>query len=256
MIDFFVKTYGTRFITINGRGDPFHPILQEETLEKISSAHEKGVQAYVFTAGNNLTQEICDSLAEHEANVTISLFGNQFIDADFFYGREYTSNKGRFQNQARIAENLRRLIKTYARARKQPAEGLTRLAMNYVISERDLLDETKIANIKQAANKTGIAFVCNSDFELHPDRQTMEKLSKLSRKYADFNLPHSTFVIGKCQMGAGSSATIDFDGTLFRCPYLTDEGDGNINFLTEEGLKKVVEGYMKDKKFTCTYRKT
>ncbi|MFH1400579.1 MAG: hypothetical protein ABIH41_03605, partial [Nanoarchaeota archaeon] len=76
-IDYFAQHYDTRFITINGRGDPFHPRLKEDNLEKIRYAHEQhSIQAYVFTAGNNLDDRTCQILAEHEANVMISLYGN------------------------------------------------------------------------------------------------------------------------------------------------------------------------------------
>ncbi len=246
VIDFFVQNYGTKFITINGRGDPFHPILKQETLEKIRYAYSLGAQAYVFTAGNNLDRATCDFLAEHKTNVAISLFGNSFIDANFFSSKQYPTATGRIQNQRKIAENLRRLIQAYPQE-----QGLTKLAMNYVISETDLQDKTKVLDLKQIANKEGIAFVCNTDFnEVDPD------IRNLAKKYSDFNLPHSTFVNGRCQIGAGSSATVDSDGTLYRCPYLTDEGDGNIKSLTEKELKMILDSYMQDRKFVCVYRKT
>src|SRR3989338_4174868 len=46
--------YETKFITINGRGDPFHPNIRQETLEKINYAYKNGIKSYIFTAGNNL----------------------------------------------------------------------------------------------------------------------------------------------------------------------------------------------------------
>jgi len=113
IIDFFAENYETRFITINGRGDPFEPRLKEETLEKIRYAHTKRIQAYVFTAGNNLDEATCKFLAKHRVNVMISLYGNQFIDADFFSGKEYPSANKPLQSQADIAANLRRLISAY-----------------------------------------------------------------------------------------------------------------------------------------------
>lgn len=258
VIDFFAEQYRTRFITINGRGDPFNPKLREDNLEKIRYAHERyGIQAYVFTAGNNLDERTCQSLAENEANVMISLFGNWFIDSNFFVGREYPTAPRPLQNQAEIAVNLRRLIATYKGHPNQPEEGTTRIGMNYVVSERDLVDGgAEVRALKQAANDSGIFFVVNTNFQKHPDDETQRLFEEFAHDYSDFHLRHSTAVNGQCQMGAGSSATIDYDGILLRCPYMdSKEGDGKFQDLSPEKIKEVLGKYMGDRSYPCVMRK-
>ncbi len=258
VLDVFAEQYGTRFITINGRGDPFHPRLKDGNLEKIRYAHgQHGIQAYVFTAGNNLDKRTCQTLADSEANIMISLFGNWFIDADFFTGREYPTTPKPLQNQAEIAGNLRRLISTYREHPNQPEEGTTRIGMNYVVSERDLTDAgAKVRALKQAANDSGIFFVVNTNFQKHPDVETQRLFEQFAHDYSDFHLRHSTAVNGQCQMGAGSSATIDFDGMLLRCPYMdSKEGDGRFQDLSPEMVKEVLGKYMGDRSYPCVMRK-
>ncbi len=243
-IDFFKENKDTRFITVNGRGDPFHPILKELNLQKIEYAKELGIGTYVFTAGNNLDDRTCQILADTGTNVMISLYGNRFIDAEFFDGIEYPSKaESPYQNQARIVENLRRLIDAYKKSDNQPEEGLTRIGMNYVVSEKDLEDGgAKVAALKKAANENGIFFVCNTHFGRHDDDETQLLLEKMVDQYSDFNLKHSTFVDGRCQMGVGSSATIDYDGKILQCPY-QNNSEGNIKF--QDSSVKEIEKELK-----------
>lgn len=258
IIDYFAEQHGTRIITINGRGDPLHPRLSEDNLEKIRYARNRhGIQVYVFTAGNNLDERTCQFLADAETNVMISLFGNRFIDADFFAGKEYPTAPKPLQNQAEIAENLRRLIRTYRGHPNQPEEGTTRIGMNYVVSERDLADDgAKVRALKQAANEYGIFFICNTNFQKHPNAQIQQQMEQLAHRHSNFNLRHSTTVNDRCQMGAGSSATVDYDGMLLRCPYMDGkEGDGKFQELSSEGLKVVLEKYAGDRSYPCVMRK-
>lgn len=258
IIDFFAEQYGTRFITINGRGDPFHPELKKENLKKIGYAHKRyGIQAYVFTAGNNLDHRTCRFLTDNKVNVMISLFGNEFIDAEFFAGKEYSTAQKPVQNRAEIAENLRRLIREYRENSEQPEEGTTRIGMNYVVSERDMGDSgAKVRALKQAANDNGIFFVVNTNFQIHLDLRKQRALEQIAYEYSDFHLRHSTFVNGRCQMGAGSSATVDYDGTLLRCPYIDNkEGDGKIQELFLERVNEIIAGYMRDRKSFCVMRR-
>ena len=258
IIVFFAERYGTQFITINGRGDPFNPQLKEDNLEKIRYAREKyGIRGYVFTAGNSLDERTCLALAENEANVMISLYGNPFIDADFFTGREYPTAPPPLQNQAMIVDNLRRLIRIYWEHSHQPEEGTTRIGMNYVVSERDLADScAKVRALKQAANDCGIFFVVNTNFEKHSDDQIQNRFEQFAHEYSDFHLRHSTAINGQCQMGAGSSATVDFDGTLLRCPYMgSGEGKGRFQDLPLERVGEVLENYMADRSYPCVMRK-
>jgi len=258
IIDFFIQKYGTQFITINGRGDPFHPRLKEDNLEKIRYAYSQyGVQAYVFTAGDNLDEKTCQTLADCEANIMISLFGNGFIDAGFFKGQEYPTSTRPLQNQAEIAQNLRRLISIYKLRLNQPEEGTTRLGMNYVVSEGDLIDSgAKLKALKQATNDSGIFFVVNTNFQKHPDYETQRIFEEHAYEYSDFHLRHSTFVNGQCQMGAGSSATLDFDGMLLRCPYMDNaEGNGRFQNLSLERVKEILKWYMEDRSYPCVMRK-
>lgn len=258
VIDYFTLNYGTKFITINGRGDPFHPKLVECNLGKIRYAYQKyGIQAYVFTAGNDLHEKTCDILAENEANVMISLFGNQFIDAEFFSGKEYPKSKRPMQNQNEIAGNLRRLIEIYNEHPKQPKNGTTRVGMNYVVSERDIMDgRVKIRALKEAANSNNIFFVVNTCFDKNADESIQTQLEKIAHQYSDFGLKHSTSVNGQCQMGAGSAATVDYNGMLLRCPYMKNEdSEGRFHELSETGREKVLEGYMKDRAYSCVMRK-
>lgn len=256
IIDHFVVSYGTRFITINGRGDPFHPKLKEETLGKIVYAHDAhGMQSYIFTAGQNLDEEVCSILARYGANTIVSLFGNPFIDVDFFEGREYPISKPPLQNQALIAGNLRRLIDAYRDSENQPEEGTTRVGMSYVVSERDLDDDcAKIKRLKQAANANGIFFNVNTNFNPHPNIEIQRRLKKESREYTDFHLAFTTTVDGYCQMGAGSGATVDHDGTLLRCPYMNNS-QGDSNFFTEpEACVEILQRYMRERTYPCVLR--
>lgn len=257
IIDYFVEEYGTRFITINGRGDPFHPALKEETLEKIDyAARRHDVQAYVFTAGDNLDEKTCGLLAASGTNVLISLFGNAFIDAGFFAGKDYPSSSRPIQDRARIAGNLRRLIRVYRDANDKSEDWTTRLGMNYVVSERDLADKTRLVDLKRAANDNRLFFVCNTNFKPHPDADTQRLLEQMAEGYSDFHFRHSTPVNGQCQMGAGSSATIDYDGMLLRCPYMDNsDGDGRFQDLSVDELKTVLERYMLDRSYPCVMRK-
>jgi sulfatase maturation enzyme AslB (radical SAM superfamily) len=258
VIEFFAQNYGTRWITINGRGDPFHPELKSETIEKICYARRQwDIGSYVFTAGNNLDEATCRILAEHGVNVMISLFGNQFINADFFYGKKYFKREKPFQDEAEIAKNLRRLISTYKESSNQPKSGTTRIGMNYVVSPSDLDDKhQKLKELKAAANEQDLFFACNTPFSPHQEEAIQLELESLAREYSNFHQRHTTAVNDQCQMGAGSSATVDFDGTLLRCPYMDNQkqGDGKIHDLTESKLKKVLSFYMQDRSLPCVMR--
>ena len=258
VIEFFAQNYGTRWITINGRGDPFHPVLKLETMEKIRYAQKQcNIGSYVFTAGNNLDQATCNFLADYGVNVMISLYGNRFIDAQFFQGKQYLSAPKPLQNEAEITENLRRLIASYKKGPNQPKEGTTRIGMNYVVSEADLKDnKQKLKELKEAANDQDLFFVCNTPFSPHPSPSIKQELELLAREYSNFHLRHTTAVKDQCQMGAGSSATIDFDGTLLRCPYMDNkkQGNGKIQDLSESQFQAVLSAYMQDRSLPCVMR--
>ena len=232
IIDHFSANYGTKFIAIPGRGNPLHPKVREETLEKIRYASTKGLQSYIFSASNGLTEDICRTLAEKGTNVMMSLRGNPFIDSAFFSGKQYPSSTGNKQNEARIAERFRRLIKAYQESPNQPEPGTTRLAMNYVVTETDLTDNgKKIKDLRQATSDNGILLVTNSEFDIYTNKrmspETKERILSLTS-------PHSTTVNGQCRMGARSSLTIDSDGTVLPCPYFPNwRGYGNV--LTPDG---------------------
>lgn len=258
IIDYFAKNYGTKFITVNGRGDPFEPRLRAETLEKVRYAAERWrIKAYVFTAGNELDLETCRTLVRYDANVMISLFGNRFIDADFFAGKKYAHSVRLLQDQAEITKRLRMLIQAYKESPNQPKEETTRIGMNYVVTESDLIDSgAKVKALKEAANRERIFFICNTHFKQDSNLEIQKRLERIAREYSDFHLRHSTAVGDQCQMGAGSSATIDYDGTLLRCPYLDNsQGQGKIKELSEEQRRKVLSGYMADRAFPCVMRK-
>lgn len=255
IMDYFTSYYGTKFITVNGRGDPFHPELKEATLEKVRYAYSKGVISYVFTAGDNLDDEVCRTLAGCGANIMISLYGNRFIQPEFFGEAQYYGKEGL------IAANLRRLIRTYRQHADQPEEGNSRIGMNYVVSGRDLADGgAKAKALKQAADDNGLFFIVNTNFQKHPDNLTQRRLEQLAYEHSDFHLRHSTAVNGQCQMGAGSSATVDYDGMLLRCPYMnnngnSNEGDGAFQDLSVDRIKEVLGKYMKDRSYPCVMRK-
>ena len=231
LIDFFADEYGTQFITINGRGDPFHPEVQTETLEKIMYAKSKGIQSYVFSAGDNLNEDICHMLAEHEVNVMMSLYGNPFADE--------------------AGENLRNLIRIYNSFPKQPEEGLTRIGMNYVVGPGDLRDKSRLLHARQSAHENGLFFVCNTVFS----QKAGEELTSLASEHTDFRLPHSTFADGRCQMGAGSSITIAANGEIYRCPYMLDGSDGKISERSEQMLNATISRYLGNREYSCVIRK-
>jgi MoaA/NifB/PqqE/SkfB family radical SAM enzyme len=250
IMDLFARQYGTVFITINGRGDPFHREVREETLEKISYANERNMQALVFTAGDNLDDYVCGLLAECRANVMISLFGNGFIDAEFFGGRVYSGR------DELTAENLRRLMRIYRESPYQPEDGTARLGFNYVVDEQDMSNPTKLMELREAARGNGLFFLCNTNFIPHPDPEVREQLRLFALEQSDFNLAHSTFAQGVCQMGAGSSVTIAADGEIYRCPYMTEGGEGKIIDMSDERLKEIMARYMNERRYACVLRKT
>ncbi len=275
-IDYFGNNHNTRWITINGRGDPFHPKLRERTLEKIKYAASKGIRAYVFTAGNNLDDEVCQTLAESGANIMISLYGNDFIDKNFFEGKEYTSpinriksllasntpekairfgEKGLLQNEANIAENLRRLIN--AIQTNYTSEETTRISMNYVVTPKDIIDNgRKMSELKIAANKNKVGFFCNLEFEASDKYkpETLQQLRQLKEKYSGSE--HSTSVNGQCQMGAGSSTTVDYNGDMYRCPYMNGGGDGNFFAINKEKREQIIKDHVGNRNYSCGMRRT
>lgn len=246
----FRESFGTEFVTINGRGDPLHPSLVDETLEKIAFSSGRGIGSYIFTAGENLDDELCRTLAWQEVNVMISLFGNAFVDADFFDGKEYQGKEGI------VAKNIRTLISAFERCEKQPEEGLTRLGMNYVVGEKDIVNQSRLMALRAAASEHGIFFICNVNFREETDQLLRKKIRQIAKQNSDFGLEHSTYVDGVCQMGAGSSITIAPDGELYRCPYMLDGSDGNIATITLEKLSRILSGHIRDKRFSCVLRKT
>ncbi len=250
VIDHFKNKYDTKFITVNGRGDPFHPEIVEDTNNRIIHAHRDGMLSYIFTAGDHVEGSIHNLLSEFNTNVMISLFGNGFIDADFFSRKEYSGRR------AEIAKNLRTLIRTFQRSSRQPREGLTRIGMNYVVRETDLKDRNRLAELREAANENGIFFICNTDFFPHEEPEIRERIRKLATENNDFNLVHSTAIDGVCQMGAGSSATIAPNGELYRCPYMNEGSDGYFTEMSEEQRAKILIEYMNQRKYACVLRKT
>jgi MoaA/NifB/PqqE/SkfB family radical SAM enzyme len=250
IISLFAEKYGTLFITVNGRGDPFHPKVAEETLEKISHANSLGMQAYVFTAGDNLDARTSRFLAESGTNVMISLFGNQFLGAEFFDGEAYS------RRDAKVAANLRTLIAEYMSSSNQPEDGITRIGMNYVLGPDDADDHTRLARLKLAANQNGIFFICNRDFDTGAHAEHNGVLTALARAYSDFGLPHSTFADGVCQMGAGSSITIAANGDVYRCPYMLEGSDGNVLSMGEDGITLLFARYLANREYCCIVRKT
>lgn len=257
IIDYFSRKYQTRFITINGRGDPLHPLLRELNLQKIKYSFDKyKIQTYLFTAGQNLDSVTVKFLVKNKVNVIISLFGNKFIDADFFSGKEYASPKPPLQNEQTIAENLRRLIAAYKDQTDLPF-GITRIGMNYVLTVRDIEDGfIQVKALKEAANKNGVSFVCNIPFLKNSDPKIQNILETKSKELSNFHLPHTTTVEGYCQMGAGSSATIDYDGMLLRCPYLSSAlGQGYFHELLEGEKDALLHAYMTERTYPCVMRK-
>ncbi len=217
-IDLFATGYGTRYITINGRGDPFHPQIREETLRKIGHASDRyGIQSYVFTAGDGLDPELCEFLNDRKANVMISLLGNPgLVDPRFFQGAGHTGFKGI------IAENIRRLIETYRTSDRGVDTEITRLGMNYVVFPDDLAESRRalLLEFKMAAEGAGVYLGANLPFDLvrfQPD--TVRELRGLAVELSSGGIVHSTVVNGVCQMGAGSSLTMAANGDVYRCPY-------------------------------------
>ncbi|OIO25277.1 hypothetical protein AUJ14_04640 [Candidatus Micrarchaeota archaeon CG1_02_55_22] len=256
-IDWFAKNYDTRIITVNGRGNPFHPLLKEETLLKIHHAGKLGMKAYVFTASDNLDEELCKELADTGTNVMISLYGNKFIDAGFFSGKEYAPAPAKgLQDEAAIANRLRLLTKAYKESSNQPPEGTTRLAMNYVVGESDLRDESKLRDLSTAASENNVFFVCNTPFVRNKSLEIQNALEELAAQYTHFHLSHSTAVDGQCQMGAGASATVDYNGALYRCPYFAGGGDGNFLELSDAQRRTIVGKYLNDRNYACVMRRT
>ena len=134
-------------------------------------------------------------------------------------------------------------------------KGITRVCMNYVISDKDIKDKAKkLSKLKIAANKNGISLIVNTNFKRSSDKNKQKHIEAIAKKYSDFNLKHTTDVNGICQMGAGSSITVDYDGTILRCPYMDNkDGVGNFLDLREEDIKKRVKEFFKNKK-SCVMR--
>jgi MoaA/NifB/PqqE/SkfB family radical SAM enzyme len=259
VIDYFAQNHETKFITIPGEGNPLHPKVKQETLDKIRYASSKGIQAYTFNAGNGLDEKTCQILADNKTNVMMSLRGNPFIDADFFRGKQYPSSTGKLQNQARIAEMFRRLIKTYQDNSNQPEQGTTRLGMNYTVTEIDLRDNgRKLTDLRKAAEDNGIFVVANTEFDLYSNPQTNQETKK---RLGALTFGHSTSVNGVCQMGAGWSITISPEGYILRCPYLGKEmSRGNLFTKSKELdynlIERVLGEFKTERKYACVLRQT
>ena len=128
--------------------------------------------------------------------------------------------------------------------------------MNYVVSECDLADKTRLVGLKHAANEHGLFFVCNTNFRPHPNFDTQKVLEQIAEEYSNFHYRHSTPVPGQCQMGAGSSATVDYDGMLLRCPYMDNsDGDGRFQEMPMEKIRTVLRSYMLDRSYPCVMGK-
>src|SRR3989338_1989630 len=287
-IDYFAENYGTRWISVNGRGDPFHPFLVDRTLDKVTYTASKGIGSYVFYPGTDVGQDVYQTLADNGANVMISLLGNDFIEGDFCEGREYRTpveelngllresanpeklerllKKGLVQDKTQIARSIRELIRTYREHPNQPEDGTTRLGMNYVVSEKDLADSgRKISYLKEMANRNGIAFFCNNDFESHQDTETQRRLVETARRFSS----HSTSVRGQCQMGAGSSVVVDHNGGMPRCPYQSEEGnpsffkvpgttdtDPMYRQLLDNQRRRIIYNHLTNRGYSCVVRGT
>ncbi|MBN2121498.1 hypothetical protein JW721_00360 [Candidatus Micrarchaeota archaeon] len=251
LISLFARRFGTKFVAISGRGDPFHPRVAQETMQKIAHATSEGVRSYVFTQGNNLSPQICRFLSNHGVNVMIGLAGNNtFIDEKFFKGAAYGGRS------AEIATSLRTLFLAYTYCSNPPAYGLTRLGMNYVLGINGEPDLDKLAALKDAANGNGIYFVCNTPLHSEEGRKHKRKMAALALAYSDFNLPHSTYADGRCQMGAGSSITIAPNEDVYRCPHMMEGSMGNIMLLKEEPLTALFSRCLGDRRHACVIRKT
>lgn len=256
IIDYFKDKYGTIFTTITGKGDPFHPKLVDSSVGILDHSAKRGLIPYVFTAGDHLDDRVIKALVDSKANVMISLLGNPFIDADFFAGKTYPkiTDPG-FIDPHAIAGSIRKLISAYKDI-PTPA-GTTRIGMNYVIKPADLKDDSKVKALSMAAADHGIFLICNPYFAPDIDATTTDALAKMAKKYSHFHLTHSTGFDGRCHVGAGSSATVDYDGRLFRCPHMTDGDDGNFTDLIKTGdISKVLAKYIADRKYSCMMRKT
>ena len=262
IIDFFAEHHGTRIITVNGRGDPFHPNYRRGTLAKIRHAAKRGMQSYVFTAGNALDDEIIEQLALHKVNVMISEYGNKvtaegksFLDADFFSGRAYSSSTGRFFDANSVATNLRQLIARYQQMNDTPL-GATRLGMNYVVTEEDIIDSgMKLSLLKEEADRNRIFLICNTPFDKNQDESKQNVLERMAHKYSSFHLQHSTLVDGYCRMGVGA-ITVEHDGTVLDCPYKNvSDGEGNFFELLKSGrIYDVVDRFRDSRVAPCVLR--
>ena len=244
-IDLFAVRYGTKFITINGRGDPFHPMVAGQTRKKIAYASKLGIQSLVFTSGDNITNELAYYLFQHGTNIMLSLFGNLFVDAGFIERPDSYLSAGR---------GIHYLLNVYS---SPSEENIVRLAFNYVVSEKDLHDPSKLVALKTAIEARGFVLVCNMDF--FPDKYPLEirvALADLTVRHSTNNTAHSTVIDGVCQMGAGSSITIAANGDIYRCPYLVGNPDGNMLTFSPEELDRVIERYKTIREYACVFRKT
>jgi hypothetical protein len=218
-------------------------------MHKISCASELGIQALLFTSGDHVDPELAASLARHRSNLVVSLFGNPFVDADFL--ADHTVHPA-FSEPA--ARGLYYLMSAYA---LEPESESTRIAFNYVVSESDLRDPTRLAALKVAIESHGFCLVCNTDFfpeKYHAD--VWAALGRLAIEYSTLGNPHTTVVDGVCQMGAGSSFTIAANGDIYRCPYLVGNPDGNITVISPEELDGLISKYKLHREFACVFRRT
>ncbi|MBI2572331.1 hypothetical protein HYV86_00565 [Candidatus Woesearchaeota archaeon] len=245
ILDFAKEHFDIGWITINGYGDPLSGAvmpdgntIKQRTIAKIQHAARLGVRSYVFNAGDNLDPQTADIFVENGVNVMWSLFGNKFVDADFFGGREYDEplqlrGTAQQQNPARIAANLRDFISTMNRKAHSPKDGITRLGMNYVFTEHDRENPQRVERLSQAAQEHGIAFMCNTPFGT-----TDIILKQAAKQYVPNQRSHSTSVyvpslgMEQCQMGAGAVITVGAYGNIGQCPYVAPHQDlqqnGNI----------------------------
>jgi sulfatase maturation enzyme AslB (radical SAM superfamily) len=246
-VEYFSDEHGTRFISINGRGDPFHPSVRDETMEKIRYVRGMGIQSLVFSSGDNLDDEVIGFLIEHEVNVMISLFGNGFVDAELFDDKRYGAE------DRKIADSVMKLVK--ANGRNLPRlRGTTRVGMNYVLSPGDLQQPSRMINLRKAAVENDVFFICNLNFVPEKDEEVRERLMVLAEENSNFRMHHSTEVDGVCRMGAGSSLTIAANGDIYLCPYMFENSDGNVFELSLGEIRGIIEEHRGMRPVRCVLR--
>jgi hypothetical protein len=102
------RACGARYVEIQSSGEPLAPANREFVFNVVRAAHDCGLPLSVLTNGSLLDEAAARFLAEHDADVLVSL---DYLDARAYARRSGTGNESLL---ARVLANVETLRRVYA----------------------------------------------------------------------------------------------------------------------------------------------